>query len=67
VNVGNCWAGAQVIGDLGDPGKAEEGDSAMVIPFSETEPLATTFQFQRCTKNVQIYCLGSLIEIKLNV
>ena len=39
----------------------------MVISFSETEPLASAFQFQRCTKNGQIYCLGSLIGIKLDV
>ena len=39
----------------------------MVISFSETEPLSTAFQFQRCTKNGQIYCLGNLIDIKLNV
>jgi len=39
----------------------------MVISFSETEPLATAFQFQRCTKNGQIYWLGNRIEIKLNV
>ena len=39
----------------------------MVISFSETEPLATAFQFQRYTKNGQIYWLGNRIEIKLNV